>query len=72
MLYFYSLDPKVKKHSISWENKKIGLQFSGIPFIVAGRKEFACHLGKDRHESSKKKLAAKRAEESVSLIFRDC
>ena len=67
MLYCYILDPKVKKHSISWENKHIGLEFSGVPFIVAGRKEYACHLGKDRHEAGKKKLAAKRGKESVSL-----
>ncbi|XP_063784803.1 uncharacterized protein LOC134933489 isoform X2 [Pseudophryne corroboree] len=49
------------------------IKFSGVPYVVVGRKSLQCHLGKDFGLATKKKYAAQREEtqaEDHSVIKR--
>ena len=54
------------KHRVYWENDL--LHFSGIPFIVANRRTYACHHGKDKMLKTKDKKKNKREV----LMVLDC
>ena len=67
-IVLYFLDPKKQKHKIYWDYTSISLPFTGTPFMIAGRKEYDCHLGKDKNEKAKEKRAMKKAADNVNII----
>ena len=66
-LNLISLDITCGKHKVYWENDLLG--FSGIPFILANRRVYACHHGKDKMKTTKDKMKKKRQILMVNFPF---
>lgn len=47
------------------KNTRPYIPFDGIPFVIIGKKVFACHHGKDRHAREKQ---TKNPEEPVTIF----
>ena len=59
------LEFDIKKHKILFEdvkqpNQRQQIEFSGIPFIIIGKKALDCTHGTDHSISTKKKAEAKK------------
>ncbi|OCT81635.1 hypothetical protein XELAEV_18028458mg [Xenopus laevis] len=60
-----------KNSTVHWHGTNVDgvciTQFTGVPYVIVGRKVFNCHLGKDLSLPKKKKYAEKRDKNQVHL-----
>ena len=72
-IFHYNLttDHSNRSHKILWEDprdiKGAKIRFTGVPFIILGRKVFDCRRGKDRKAREKRKRED--AEEVNKILF---
>ena len=71
-IFHYNLttDHSNRSHKILWEDprdiKGAKIRFTGVPFIILGRKVFDCQYGKDRKAGEKRK---REDAEEVNIIL---
>ena len=61
--HFATTDIFGKKHKIRWSDE--GLNFTGVPLIIAGTKIFDCQHGIDRKVIAKEKNKTERDQKKV-------
>ena len=72
-IFHYNLktDYSNRSHKILWEDprdiKGAKIRFTGVPFIILGRKVFDCQHGKDRKAGEKRKRED--AEEVNKILY---
>ena len=71
VLMYYSTDYSNKSHRILWEDphdaKGAKISFTGMPFVILGRKVYDCQHGVDRKAGEKRKR--KEAQEVRNHFF---